>query len=105
MSSLWLDPTNTNNKFNSINKNTICDICIIGAGITGLSCEYYLSKKGLNVTILDKFDIGTKASGNTTAKITYQHNLIYDYLRNSKSKKFALAYLDSNKKAISKNLK
>ena len=101
MSSLWLDSTNTNNDLSSINKNTICDVCIIGSGITGLSCGYYLSKKGLNVAILDKFDIGTKASGNTTAKITYQHNLIYDYLINSKSKKFALAYLDSNKKAIS----
>ena len=101
MSSLWLDSTNANNNLSSINKNTICDVCIIGAGITGLSCGYYLSKKGLNVTILDKFDIGTRASGNTTAKITYQHNLIYDYLINSKSEKFALAYLDSNKKAIS----
>lgn len=105
MSSLWLDSTNANNNLSSINKNKKCDVCIIGAGITGLSCGYYLSKKGLNVTILDKFDIGTKASGNTTAKITYQHNLIYDYLINSKSEKFALAYLDSNKKAISKNLK
>lgn len=101
MSSLWLDPSNENCKITTINKNTTCDICIIGAGITGLSCGYYLSKKGLNVTILDRFDIGTRASGNTTAKITYQHNLIYDYLINSKSEKFALAYLDSNKKAIS----
>ena len=101
MSSLWLDSSSTNIKSCSIDKNTICDVCIIGAGITGLSCGYYLSKKGLNVTILDKFDIGTRASGNTTAKITYQHNLIYDYLINSKSEKFALAYLDSNKKAIS----
>ena len=30
------------------------DICIIGAGIFGLSCAYYLSKLGHKVTVLEK---------------------------------------------------
>ena len=88
MSSLWMDSIDNKQNLNSINSNKTCDVCIIGAGITGLSAGYHLSKKGLSVIILDKSDIGTKTSGNTTGKITYQHNLIYDYLINSYSEKF-----------------
>lgn len=62
---------------------------------------YYLSKKGLKVIIVDKGLIGEKTSGHTTAKITFQHNLIYDYLINSYGRDFALKYLEANEKAIS----
>ena len=62
---------------------------------------YYLSKKGLKVIIVEKDLIGEKTSGHTTAKITFQHNLIYDYLINSYGRDFALKYLEANEKAIS----
>ncbi len=100
MSSLWIDTTNELDQSKSLGKDLTCDVCIIGAGIAGLSTGYYLCKQGLKVIILDKSYIGTKTSGNTTGKITFQHNLIYDYLINSKSEKYAKAYLDANKKAI-----
>lgn len=100
MSSLWMNSIDDKTNFSSIDSNITCDVCIIGAGITGLSAGYHLSKKGLSVIILDKSDIGTKTSGNTTGKITYQHNLIYDYLINSYSEKFAKGYLEANKEAI-----
>ncbi|MCI9063006.1 MAG: FAD-dependent oxidoreductase [Clostridia bacterium] len=101
MSSYWINSTKDLGDFGKINNNYQADVCIIGAGITGLSTAYYLSKLGLKVVILDKNAIGEKVSGNTTAKITFQHNLIYDYLINSYSYDLALGYLKSNKKAIS----
>lgn len=39
--------------------------------------------------------------GNTTAKITAQHGLFYDYLINTFSHDFAKGYLDANQEAIS----
>ena len=39
--------------------------------------------------------------GNTTAKITSQHGLFYDYLINTFGKEFAKGYLDANQDAIS----
>lgn len=95
-----MDSVDNLENFNKIDGNYECDVCIIGAGITGLSCGYYLSKAGLKVIIVDKDFIGKKASGNTTAKITYQHNLIYDYLIKSYGIKYAKAYLEANKEAI-----
>ncbi len=66
----------------------------------GLLFGYYLTKKGLKVIVIDKDLIGEKTSGHTTAKITFGHNLIYDYLINSYSKDFALNYLNANEEAI-----
>ena len=101
MNSYWIESTKNLDKLNPIDKNYTVDVCIIGAGICGLSTGYYLAKNGLKVVIIDKDGIGQKASGNTTAKITFQHNLIYDYLINSFGMDFALNYYKSNREAIS----
>ena len=55
----------------------------------------------MRIIVVDKDLIGEKTSGHTTAKITYQHGLIYDYLINAYGKNFALKYLKANEKAIS----
>ena len=39
-------------------------------------------------------------AGNTTAKITSQHGLFYDYLIQSQGKEKAKQYLDANEQAI-----
>ena len=100
MNSYWIDSTLDRDINNPIDTNYNADVCIIGAGICGLTTGYYLSKKGLKVIILDKSTIGKKVSGNTTAKITFQHNLIYDYLINSFGLDFAFKYLEANSQAI-----
>lgn len=100
MNSYWLSSVNNFKVKNKIDNNYMIDVCIVGAGITGLSTAYYLSKNGLKVIVIDKDDIGEKASGHTTAKITFQHGLIYDYLINSFGLEFASKYYQSNKEAI-----
>ena len=104
MNSYWIDSTSNEGMFETLKKDMVCDVCIIGAGMFGLSTAYYLSKKGLKVAIIDKSEIGTKASGHTTAKITSQHGLIYDYLINSFGADIAEKYLNANEEAI-KNIK
>ena len=100
LSSYWIDSINNFPNFNIIDSDCKCDVCIIGGGITGLTCGYYLSKIGLKVIIVEKENISKKTSGNTTGKITFNHNLIYDYLINSYDEKYAKAYLEANKNAI-----
>ena len=81
MNSFWIN--NFKNKsYNSLNGNLNVDVCIIGGGITGISCGYYLTKNNLKVCILEKDRVMEKTSGHTTAKITSQHGLIYKYLYN-----------------------
>ncbi len=99
MKSLWIDQTKDLN-LDSLNEDLATDVCIIGSGIFGLTTAYYLSKKGFNVIVVDKDNIGKKTSGYTTAKITSQHGLIYTYLINSFGFDFAKKYLEANQEAI-----
>lgn len=100
MNSLWLSEDLDNKKFENLNKDILTDVCIIGAGILGLTCGYYLSKSGLKVTVVDKSDIARKTTGHTTAKITSQHSLIYTYLVSTYGEQFAKDYLFANQEAI-----
>ena len=101
MNSYWMNYNINIDKIKQIDNNNNADVCIIGCGLAGLSTAYYLAKGGLKVILVDKTGIGEKASGHTTAKITFGHGLIYDYLINSFGIDFAYKYLKSNREAIS----
>ncbi len=101
MNSFWLDSIENKNKFNKLEKDISTDVCIVGAGIFGLTCGYYLTKQGYNIVLLEKEkDIASKTTGHTTAKITSQHNLIYKYLIDSLGESMAKKYLYANQDAI-----
>ena len=100
MNSLWLSENFGNKYKKNLDSNINCDVCIVGAGIFGLTCAYYLSKCGLKVVVIDKNGIAEKTTGHTTAKITSQHGLFYTYLINSYSEEFARDYLLANENAI-----
>ena len=65
MNSLWLDLTNKLNNFPTLANDISTDVCIIGGGMFGITCSYYLAKLGFK-----KDTIGSKTTGHTTAKIT-----------------------------------
>lgn len=47
----------------SLKKEVNCDICVIGAGFTGLSAALELTKKGYSVVLIEKETIAASASG------------------------------------------
>lgn len=100
MNSIWLNENKQNNQYNQLAEDKTTDVCIIGAGIFGITCGYYLAKAGLKVTIIEKDEIGSKATGHTTAKITSQHGLFYTYLYETYGEKLAKDYLNANQEAI-----
>lgn len=105
MNSYWIDVTKEDSPhFAPLSTDISVDVCIIGGGITGISTAYLLAKSGLKVCILEKDNIAQHATGNTTAKITSQHDLFYHYLINTYSLDFAKGYLQANEQAI-KNIK
>ena len=46
-----------------LNETVVADVCVIGAGYTGLSAAIHLAKKGYSVAILEAHRIGSGASG------------------------------------------
>ncbi len=83
-----------------LQKEIQTEVAIIGGGLTGLTTAYYLSKAGKQVVVLEKDKICNHTSGNTTAKITSQHGLFYNYLLQSVGRKEAKQYLEANEQAI-----
>ena len=99
MNSYWVETT-TRPSFSSLTDNIETDVCVIGAGITGIITAYMLLNSGLKICLIDKGEICSGVTQNTTAKITSQHNLLYRYLVDSFGEKFAYKYWTSNEEAI-----
>ena len=82
MLSLWLkDGIGVDLK--QLRENEQTDVLIAGAGITGITAAYLLKKQGLDVVLIDKDCPLSLASGNTTAKFTFQHSLVYEHIIDS----------------------
>lgn len=47
-----------------------CDVCVIGAGIAGLTTAYLLAKEGKRVIVLDAWGLSAGETGRTTAHLT-----------------------------------
>lgn len=97
--SFWIDNFKTEN-YKSLEEDITTKVCIIGGGITGISTAYYLAKKGIDVTVLEKDFLASKTTGHTTGKISIQHGLFYKYLVDTYGTKYAEAYLKANNKAM-----
>jgi len=97
--SLWISGTKKTN-YQTLEKDEKADVCVIGGGIVGAITAYLLTKKGLNVIVLEKDKLCMGVTANSTAKLTSQHGLFYKYLYDEYGADFAKLYLESNENGI-----
>ncbi|MES1980951.1 MAG: FAD-dependent oxidoreductase [Pseudomonadota bacterium] len=64
--SVWMS-TSSVPRFPAMAENSICDVCVIGAGIAGLTTAYLLSKQGKSVILIDAVGVGAGETARTTA--------------------------------------
>jgi len=57
-----------------LHKNIECDICIVGAGISGLTTAYLLVKGGKKVTVIHAGDLRAGETGRSTAQLNTVHD-------------------------------
>lgn len=99
MKSIWSKSYNVKER-ESLSEDKEVEAVVIGAGIAGLLTAYALKKKGVEVIIIDSGKILNGNTKNTTAKITIQHDLIYDKLIKEFNEENAKKYADANSMAI-----
>lgn len=56
------------------------DVCVVGAGITGLLTAHLLLKQGLSVAVIEAGSVSSGVTGYTTGKVTSQHGARYQHL-------------------------
>ncbi len=79
--SVWMEvkPTQT---FETLNQSVECDVCVIGAGIAGLTTAYMLADQGKNVIVVEKFpQIAQGETGRTTAQLVTFTDFPYTQLK------------------------
>ena len=99
MTSLWAKTVEIS-PFPALESNINTDVLIIGGGMAGVLCSYYLKQAGVEHILVEENTVGSGVTLNTTAKITAQHGLCYHKL----VKRFGLAragqYLQTNLEAV-----
>lgn len=97
--SLWL-ATTPQTGYPALSGDLRVDVAIVGGGIAGLTTAILLKQRGKRVAVIERGHIAEHVTGHTTAKITSQHNLIYDHLIRSFDEETAHAYGAANQAAI-----
>lgn len=97
--SYWIDSTEETH-YPKLDENIDVDIAIVGGGMVGILTAYQLQHEGFNVDILEAERIVESTTAHTTAKLTSQHNLIYDKIKKQIGDECAKQYINANETAI-----
>ncbi len=101
MRSLW-NETVTRHEFPTLESDVETDVLIIGGGIAGILTAYFLQQNDVPYILVEKDRICGGTTGNTTAKITFQHGLCYHKMLQSSGLERADMYLQANRMAFGK---
>ncbi|MBD3917566.1 FAD-dependent oxidoreductase [Paenibacillus sp. PR3] len=98
-SSYWLESTERK-QFDSLKEDIEVDVAVVGGGITGITLACLLAEEGKRVALLEAGRLVTGTTGHTTAKISAQHDLIYDELIHHIGEEKARLYYEANSEAL-----
>ena len=97
--SIWRE-TSELPQFPHQEQNLKTDVLIVGGGLAGLLCAHRLEQDGVDYVLIEADRICSGISGNTTAKITSQHGLIYEKMFRRFGAERAKGYYQANQNAL-----
>ncbi len=101
MDSIWTEGTRLPH-FEALKGDVKTDVLIIGGGMAGILCAFFLQEKGVDYILAEGRTICSGVTKDTTAKITSQHGLIYHKMLSSVGQEKAKGYLEINQRCIEK---
>lgn len=88
--------------FQKLKENLKTDVLIVGGGMAGILCAYFLQNEGVDYALVEGRRICSGVTRNTTAKITAQHGLIYHKMLKNAGREKTEQYLAANQAAVEK---
>ncbi|MCW2999273.1 MAG: iron-sulfur binding oxidoreductase [Solirubrobacterales bacterium] len=98
--SYWLASTERAPRHAPLTADASTDVCVIGAGIVGMTTAWLLREAGHDVLVLDADRVGGGVSGATTAKVTALHGVIYAELTRKFGADAAALYAGAQQDAL-----
>jgi glycine/D-amino acid oxidase-like deaminating enzyme/nitrite reductase/ring-hydroxylating ferredoxin subunit len=97
--SIWL-LTSPHPARSPLDQDIRADVCIVGAGITGLTTAYLLTGEGRSVVVIDDGDVGSGETGRTTAHLVNALDDRYYEIERLHGEKGARLAAESHSRAI-----
>ncbi|WP_330960080.1 NAD(P)/FAD-dependent oxidoreductase [Photobacterium sp. 53610] len=85
--SYYASTANFTREFPTLTDNIECDICIVGAGFSGLSSALHLAQKGFKVVVLESAKVGFGATGRNGGQIVNSYSRDVDVIEKRYDKK------------------
>lgn len=99
--SVWSDSAKIA-EFKILDSEISTDVLIVGGGLCGVLCAYFMQQAGVDYVLVEADRIGQGTTKNSTAKITSQHGLVYRKIVKSYGIEQASMVLRANEKAVLK---
>ncbi|MEV7196466.1 FAD-dependent oxidoreductase [Streptomyces sp. NPDC093510] len=97
--SYWME-TSASTSYPPLAEDIEVDVAVVGGGVAGLSTAWELARDGRSVAVLEADRIAAGVTGNTTAKLTALHSLVYERLRRTRGPEGARLYAESQQRAV-----
>ena len=97
--SLWIGTT-PETAYPRATGSVSVDVAVVGGGITGLTTALLLKRAGVSVAVIESRRVALGTTGNTTAKVTSLHRVVYQELEKALGEDAARAYGEANQTAV-----
>jgi len=98
--SYWSETSSRQSTYATLEESIEVDIAVVGGGISGVTAAYLLAQEGFKVALIEAGELLNGTTAHTTAKITAQHDLIYDELMQKAGAEKAALYYKANSEAL-----
>ena len=87
-------------EFPTLKKDIRTNVLIIGGGLSGVLCAYFLQRAGVDYCLLEADKICHGITAKTTAKVTVSQGLIYEKVLSRLGQEKAALFLKANEQAL-----
>eukprot|EP01114_Cavostelium_apophysatum_P006991 TRINITY_DN1863_c0_g1_i2.p1 TRINITY_DN1863_c0_g1~~TRINITY_DN1863_c0_g1_i2.p1 ORF type:complete len:533 (+),score=140.53 TRINITY_DN1863_c0_g1_i2:154-1752(+) len=97
---IWAHKVPAMPKFQPLASNENADVCVVGAGISGLTTAYFMAKEGKSVVVIDDGEVSSGETGRSSAHLMSAVDDRYFEIQKKHGKEAARLVADFHKMAI-----